>query len=157
MKEGGLWTGVNNQGSTFTARNDHTCQNCGEEGHISCECPKPKAKGKHGCGKGRNGNQKKEFNHQHPLRIWPKQGEMQKTIDGIIHHWCSECKMWCTDHDTKSHVKGLRKNQDQQGANVAETKEDENKGNNSGNLRVSFSSAIQAGMTATASALHHKI
>ena len=24
MKEGGLWTGVNNQGSTFTARNDHT-------------------------------------------------------------------------------------------------------------------------------------
>ena len=86
-----------------------------------------------------------------------KEGETQKTIDGIIHCWCSECKMWHTDHDTKSHVKGLRKNQDQQGTNVAETKEDENKGNNSGNLTVSFSSTIQAGTTATASALHHKI
>ena len=63
MKEGALWTGVNNQGSTFTARNDHTCWNCGEEGHISHECPKPKAKGKHGCGKCQNGNQKKQFNH----------------------------------------------------------------------------------------------
>ena len=157
MKEGGLWTGVNNQGSTFTARNNRTCWNCGEEGHISCECPKPKAKGKHGRGKGQNGNRKKQFNHRYPLRIRPKEGEMQKTIDGIIHHRCSECKMWCTDHDTKSHMKGLRKNQDQQGTNVAETKEDENKGNNSGNLRVSFSSTIQAGTTATTSALHCKI
>ena len=121
MKEGGLWTGVNNQGSTFKARNDRPCWNCGEEGHISCECPKPKDKGKHGCGKGRNGNQKKQFNHRHPLRIWPKEGETQKTIDGIIHCWCSKCKMWHTNHDTKSHVKGLRKNQEQQGANVAET------------------------------------
>ena len=44
MKEGWLWTGVNNQGSTFMARNDRTCWNCSEEGHISFGCPKTQDK-----------------------------------------------------------------------------------------------------------------
>ena len=100
-----------NQGQPRDKSND-TCNNCGEKGHWSRDCPK-RNQGEKSQGKDKKGKPNKtKAPFQSPSRKkreprFPPPGENESEIkidNGKKWYWCQKCRNWTEHHGTAGHV-----------------------------------------------------
>jgi hypothetical protein len=81
------------------------CYDCGTEGHKRGD-PICRFHNKMGKPVGNQNNQSRRVDNRD--RTPPKEGESEiKMVDGILHKWCSRCKVWNkgkSAHTTSEHV-----------------------------------------------------
>ena len=90
-------------------KEERSCFNCGETGHLANKCPKPKKQGSNrNQGKG-GGGSRRGGNRSNPGK-WakPKDGEPhEKEIDGEMRYYCAKCNndrgRWTKSHKTNDH------------------------------------------------------
>jgi hypothetical protein len=69
------------------------CHQCGQDGHISPNCP----------------NRKKSNGDRNAKRTPPADGESEtKLFNGTTFYWCAKCHRWTKSHGTSKHTGGQR-------------------------------------------------
>ena len=100
-------------------KSNDKCNNCGQLGHWSNDCPKPKSRNgksprdasrrsqRAGPQRGRGTRPNRAQGNWNWKKVKPSEGESQtKTVDGSTYHWCDKCGRWSPSHGTSGHTGG---------------------------------------------------